>query len=173
MTPFTGRIGFTLLTPPVIPAEEHVRIFTEAADGEVPDDMHLITVMQNRGFTAHQVDSACSTCHTKGMPISNEFKPGESLFDHSDVVTLEHPDYYPDGRDLGENYTFTSWRMSACRKAEKLDCMYCAILPAGDSVSRMSRIRRVPRAMRTGRANFRNTPAIRKVLPSVFSVICR
>ena len=107
------------------PAEEHVRIFTEAADGEVPDDMHLITVMQNRGFTAHQVDSACSTCHTKGMPISNEFKPGESLFDHSDVVTLEHPDYYPDGRDLGENYTFTSWRMSACRKAEKMDCMYC------------------------------------------------
>ena len=107
------------------PAEEHVRVCVEAGEGKVPKDMKLKTITQSRGFTAHQVDSACSTCHAKGMPITNEFVPGDSFFQHSDLVTLENPDYYPDGRDLGENYTFTSWRMSPCAKAGKLDCMYC------------------------------------------------
>jgi len=40
-------------------------------------------------------------------------------------VTLEDPDYYPDGRDLGENYTYTSWSMSPCVKSGKLDCIHC------------------------------------------------
>ena len=40
-------------------------------------------------------------------------------------MTLENPDYYPDGRDLGENYTYTSWLMSPCVKAGKLDCVKC------------------------------------------------
>ncbi len=48
------------------------------------------------------------------MPLSVSFRPGDKFFDHFDLVTLEHADYYPDGRDLGENYTFTSWLMSPC-----------------------------------------------------------
>ncbi len=43
----------------------------------------------------------------------------------ADQVTLENLDYYPDGRDLGENYTMTSWHMSPCVKSAKLDCMHC------------------------------------------------
>ena len=50
---------------------------------------------------------------------------GRRFFDHFDLVTLENPDFYPDGRDLGENYTYTSWRMSPCVKAGKLDCIHC------------------------------------------------
>ncbi|MEN8127638.1 MAG: multiheme c-type cytochrome, partial [Planctomycetota bacterium] len=108
------------------PAEEHVKVCLEAAaKGEEPKEMKLDTITQSRGFTAHQVDSACSTCHAKGMPITNEFVPGESFFQHSDLVTLEHQDFYPDGRDLGENYTFTTWRMSPCANIGKLDCVYC------------------------------------------------
>ena len=107
------------------PADEHVRVCLEAGEGNVPKDMKLKTITQSRGFTGHQVDSACSTCHAKGMPITNEFVPGESLFQHSDLVTLEHPDFYPDGRDLGENYTFTTWQMSPCVQSGKLDCVYC------------------------------------------------
>jgi Tfp pilus assembly protein PilF len=57
--------------------------------------------------------------------VSPSFKPGDKYFDHFDLVTLEHPDFYPDGRDLGENYTMTSWRMSPCVKSGKLDCMHC------------------------------------------------
>ncbi len=38
---------------------------------------------------------------------------------------MEDPDYYPDGRDLGENYTLTSWSMSPCAKSGKIDCIHC------------------------------------------------
>lgn len=107
------------------PAEEHVRVCTEAGKDKVPDDLKLITVTQSRGYTAHQVDTACSTCHAKMVPLTAEFVPGEDFFQQYDLVTLENPDFYPDGRDLGENYTYTTWRMSPCVKAGKLDCMYC------------------------------------------------
>ncbi len=40
-------------------------------------------------------------------------------------MTLEDPDYYPDGRDLGENYTLTSWSMSPCAKSGQIDCIHC------------------------------------------------
>jgi len=107
------------------PADEHVRVCRQAGKGNVPKDLKLDTITQSRGFTSHQVNSACSTCHAKGMPITDEFVPGDSFFQHSDLVTLEHPDFYPDGRDLGENYTFTTWRMSDCAQSGKLDCMVC------------------------------------------------
>ena len=35
------------------------------------------------------------------------------------------PDYYPDGRDLGENYTFTQWLLSPCAKSGQMDCLHC------------------------------------------------
>jgi tetratricopeptide (TPR) repeat protein len=108
------------------PAAEHVTVCLQAAaQGKQPTEMKLNTITQSRGFTSHQVDSSCSICHAKGTPITNEFIPGEDFFQHYDLVTLEHPDFYPDGRDLGENYTYTTWRMSPCVKASKLDCMYC------------------------------------------------
>jgi tetratricopeptide (TPR) repeat protein len=58
-------------------------------------------------------------------PVSPAFTPGERYFDHFDLATLEDPDFSPDGRDLGENYTFTRWRMSPCVKSGKLSCMHC------------------------------------------------
>jgi tetratricopeptide (TPR) repeat protein len=67
----------------------------------------------------------CNSCHAKMSPVSATFKPGDRFFDHFDLITLEHPDFYPDGRDLGENYTMTGWLMSPCVKAGKLDCTYC------------------------------------------------
>ena len=38
---------------------------------------------------------------------------------------LRIPDFYPDGRDLGENYTYTPWRSSPCVKSGQLDCVHC------------------------------------------------
>ncbi len=108
------------------PAAEHVKICLEAeAQGKKPKEMKLETITQDRGYTAHQVNTACLTCHSKAVPITSEFVPGEDFFQHYDLVTLEHPDYYPDGRDLGENYTCTSWMLSPCVNAGQLDCMYC------------------------------------------------
>ena len=76
-------------------------------------------------MTKEQRNDLCSSCHAKASPLTLEYKPEERFFDHFDLVTLEDPDFYPDGRDLGENYTLTSWRMSPCAKSGKLDCMHC------------------------------------------------
>ena len=50
-------------------------------------------------------------------PHHRRLPPGGLCFDHFDLVTLESADYHPDGRDIGENYTMTSWLMSPCAKA--------------------------------------------------------
>jgi tetratricopeptide (TPR) repeat protein len=101
---------------------EHNRVMKAAPQGQPPQDMKIISVKK---FTVEQHNSACSTCHLKGTPLTTTFTPGDRLFDHFDLVTLENPDYYADGRDLGENYTYTSWLMSPCVKSGKLSCIKC------------------------------------------------
>jgi tetratricopeptide (TPR) repeat protein len=104
------------------PGEEHVRAFKSASKDKPPKDLKLIST---KNFTAHQLNSMCASCHAKLSPVTPSFTPGERFFDHYNLVTLEHLDFYPDGRDLGENYTMTGWRMSPCAKSGKLDCMHC------------------------------------------------
>ncbi len=104
------------------PSAEHNRVMKETQKGRQPRDMKIISVKK---FSADQHNAACSVCHIKGMPVTASFTPGERLFDHADLVTLESPDYYPDGRDLGENYTYTSWFMSPCVKSGRLHCVKC------------------------------------------------
>jgi hypothetical protein len=58
-------------------------------------------------------------------PLTTVFPPGDRFLDHFDLVTLENPDYYPDGLDLGENYTYTTWLLSPCVKSGQLDCIKC------------------------------------------------
>ena len=107
------------------PGEEHVRVCREAGKGEVPKDLKTAVITPGHGYTVEQTNAACAPCHTKGSSITASFLPGESYFDHYDLVALEHPDYYPDGRDLGENYTYTLWLMNPCVKSGRLDCLHC------------------------------------------------
>ena len=105
------------------PAAGHVRVMSEGkAPGHTSKDIQII---RTKEFTSGQLNDMCATCHAKMVPISTSFRPGDAFFDHYDLVTLDHPDYYPDGRDLGENYTFTSWLKSPCVVPGKLDCNQC------------------------------------------------
>lgn len=104
------------------PAEEHNRVLREAPRGTVPEDIKII---RTKPFTADQHNSTCAPCHAKMVPLTTTFKPGDRFFDHYDLITLEDPDFYPDGRDLGENYTHTLWLMSPCVKSGKLSCLHC------------------------------------------------
>ncbi|MEW6747540.1 MAG: tetratricopeptide repeat protein [Planctomycetota bacterium] len=104
------------------PAGQHVRVCKEAPAGERPADLHIIIT---KNFTAAQTNSMCAPCHAKMRPLTTSFLPGERFFDHFGLTTLEDPDFYPDGRDLGENYTYTLWLMSPCVQAGELDCMHC------------------------------------------------
>lgn len=105
------------------PGQEHIRVCQEAGKGNVPKDMKLIR--GGRSFTHEQQNASCASCHAKTVPLTASFGPGDRYFDHFDLVAYENPDYYPDGRDLGENYTMTSWSRSPCARSGRLDCMYC------------------------------------------------
>ena len=105
------------------PGEAHVKVCQAAPKGTVPGDLKI--TRGGRDFTPKQNNATCSTCHAKAIPLTQSFMPGDEFWDHYDLALLEHRDYYPDGRDLGENYTLTSALMSPCVKAGKLDCTHC------------------------------------------------
>ncbi len=105
------------------PAGKHVRLYQAAEkNGETPDELGLISF---KSLTPQQRSDACASCHAKLSAITSGFHVGDRFFDNFNLVTYESPDFYPDGRDLGENYTFTSWMMSPCTKSGKLNCVSC------------------------------------------------
>jgi Flp pilus assembly protein TadD len=104
------------------PGGEHIRAMEAGVQGR---SSQAIKIIRTREFSHSQMNDMCATCHAKMVPISTAFIAGDRFYDHYDLITLEHQDFYPDGRDLGENYTFTSWSMSPCLKSKKLDCNQC------------------------------------------------
>lgn len=105
------------------PSAEHVRVALEAEEKEAEiEDLKLIVTST---FTPEQHNSSCAVCHAKGSRITQNYVPPESYFDHFTLATLEDPDFYPDGRDLGENYTMTGWEMNPCTAESDLHCVTC------------------------------------------------
>jgi len=104
------------------PSAEHNKIARAMPKDQPLPDLRIISV---KTMTKQQRNDLCLSCHAKANPLTQQYSPGERFYDHFDLVTLEDPDYYPDGRDLGENYTMTSWSMSPCTKSGKIDCMNC------------------------------------------------
>jgi Flp pilus assembly protein TadD len=104
------------------PASAHVKAFEGLAAGVVPPDPRIVSVKK---LSKEERSDLCASCHAKASPLWTAFRPGDRFFDHFDLTALESRDYYPDGRDLGENYTFTSWRMSPCVRSGQIDCVHC------------------------------------------------
>lgn len=104
------------------PSAEHNKIEKATPKGHPLPELRIL---RTKTMTKQQRNDLCASCHAKASPLTLEYRPEERFFDHFDLVTLEDPDYYPDGRDLGENYTYTSWSMSPCAKSGKLDCLQC------------------------------------------------
>ena len=104
------------------PAGEHVKAFEGLAPGVTPPDWKIVSV---KALSKEQRSDLCASCHAKASPLWTAFRPGDRFFDHFDLTTLESPDFHPDGRDLGENYTFTSWRQSPCVRSGRIDCVHC------------------------------------------------
>jgi len=104
------------------PSAEHIKIAKATPKDQPLPELRLI---RTKTMTKQQRNDLCSSCHAKASPLTTEYRSGERFFDHFDLVTLEDPDYYADGRDLGENYTLTSWSMSPCAKSGKIDCIHC------------------------------------------------
>jgi tetratricopeptide (TPR) repeat protein len=107
------------------PSEAHNEAMRKFPKGEKLPDTTDFRIIRTKKFTPANHNDACNSCHSKAMPLTAGYKTPEPFFDHFDLVTLENPDFYPDGRDLGENYTQTSWLMSPCVKGGKLHCITC------------------------------------------------
>ena len=105
------------------PGKAHVQVCLAAPGGKTPSDLKIIR--GGRDFAPGQQNDACAVCHAKMMVLTDTFQPGQNFYDHFDLITLESPDFYPDGRDLGENYSYTQWRMSPCVKSGQLSCLHC------------------------------------------------
>jgi len=105
------------------PSADHVRVAKEAAKkGKVLKDLKIV---QTKTFTQEQHNASCAPCHAQMRPITPSYFPGDRFFDNYDLVTLEDNDFYPDGRDLGETYTYTSWNMNQCMIKGELHCVTC------------------------------------------------
>jgi tetratricopeptide (TPR) repeat protein len=102
---------------------EHNKIARATPQGQPLVDTKIIST---KTMTREQRNHLCVSCHAKtASPLTASYQPKERFFDHFDLITLEDADYYPDGRDLGENYTYTSWLMSPCAQSGQIDCMHC------------------------------------------------
>jgi tetratricopeptide (TPR) repeat protein len=104
------------------PARAHADLFRNDPAGQSQPDWKII---RTTTFAVEQTNEMCASCHAKLMPLTASFPPGGRFFDHYDLVSYEHADFYPDGRDLGENYTYTSWLTSPCARSGQLDCLHC------------------------------------------------
>lgn len=104
------------------PSAEHVRLARNLKPGEPMKDPKLIVT---GALTPAQRNAMCGACHAKLAPLTSNFTPGDRFFDHFAMTTLEDRDFHPDGRDLGENFTMTTWGLSRCAQAGKLDCVHC------------------------------------------------
>jgi tetratricopeptide (TPR) repeat protein len=105
------------------PGEKHVRM-AKAATGETAlKDPGIIRFRKD--LAMRQRNDTCASCHAKISTVIAAFRPGDRFFDRFDLATLESPDFYPDGRDLGENCTQTLWRMNPCAKSGELECTHC------------------------------------------------
>ena len=105
------------------PSQAHNDACLAAQPGKPPADLKIIRIKKD--LDRQQRDDSCASCHAKMSPLTDSFRPGERFFDHFDLILLENEDYYPDGRDLGENFTFTSWLSAPCARAGKLECIFC------------------------------------------------
>jgi len=103
------------------PGRKHVESM-RGAGKHAKDRLDIIGVRQ---FSEEQTNSMCAPCHAKMSPLDANFQPGGRFFDHYNLVTLEDRDFYPDGRDLGENFTYTLWLISPCAASGKVDCVHC------------------------------------------------
>lgn len=105
------------------PGEAHVQACRAAPAGKPPEDLHIVRI--KRDFNHAQTNALCGACHAKATPITAGFTPGDRFSDHFELAAYDNPDFTPDGRDLGENYTYTSWSRSPCVASGALDCVHC------------------------------------------------
>lgn len=72
-----------------------------------------------------QMLDTCGSCHSLRDNLTDDFKPGDSFFDHYSLEILDTTDrWHPDGQVHGEDYEFTSF-LSSRMHAAGVRCVHC------------------------------------------------
>ncbi|MEM0966568.1 MAG: cytochrome c3 family protein [Verrucomicrobiota bacterium] len=95
--------------------EAHVATASTENGGQLP-----------RKLTDVKVKASCATCHSRRDELTaNEFRPGDSYFDHYDLtLPVRNGLYYADGQIRDEVFVFGSFEMSRMGHAG-VDCLDC------------------------------------------------
>jgi tetratricopeptide (TPR) repeat protein len=76
-------------------------------------------------LTPAQIMDTCASCHARQVNLTDDFKPGDSYFDHYDLTIVDHSDlYYPDGQVRDEDYEFAAFLGSKMCQAG-VTCLDC------------------------------------------------
>ena len=68
--------------------------------------------------TRDQMLHTCAACHSRRGEVSGDLVPGESYFDHFNLMVTDDSDiYYPDGQVRDENYVFAAFSASTMHHA--------------------------------------------------------
>jgi len=103
-------------------ADAHEQTARKAQAGGIFDDHQIFSF---KTASPEQINDTCASCHSANIPLTAAYIPGKPFFDHFDLKGLENMAFLPDGRSLGDSHIFTQWRMSACAKSGKLQCLHC------------------------------------------------
>jgi predicted CXXCH cytochrome family protein len=69
--------------------------------------------------------AVCGSCHSRRAELTDDFKPGDSYFDHYALTIPDDTDtFYPDGQIRDEDYEFTSF-LSSRMHAAGVRCTDC------------------------------------------------
>ena len=67
----------------------------------------------------------CGSCHSRATDLTENFKPGDSFYDHYSLETLDHSKrWYPDGQIQDEDYEFVSF-ISSKMYQDGVTCLDC------------------------------------------------
>ncbi|MEQ8765753.1 MAG: tetratricopeptide repeat protein [Planctomycetota bacterium] len=104
------------------PGQAHVDWQRRYADSEEPDPTRADLLLMGR---PDRWLDACGRCHSRRGELGTRFTPGELLFESYWPELPGHEGlYYADGQVLGENYEYTSFRLSKMHE-RGLQCVTC------------------------------------------------
>jgi len=118
------------------PGRAHLAAMRAAGDRVDKNKLETIVV---RKFDSAQTNSMCAPCHAKMSPLDTGFQAGKRYFDHYNLALLEDRDFYPDGRDLGENFTYGSSARASPRASSTASI--ATLLPDGTNSRAPTRTR--------------------------------
>lgn len=89
---------------------------------------HPHTTLQDpavSNLSSHQIIGLCASCHSRNTDLTENFKPGDSIYNHYSIEILDYDErWYPDNQIKDEDYEYEAFMGSKMYQAGVI-CMDC------------------------------------------------